>query len=130
MCYVKFFAHVIGIAATGSGKTLAFLMPAFVDMFNKRHDAARDGPGLLVMSPTRELAQQIDDEANRFGKLIGLRSVSMYGGAPKRDQLSAYRYGAHVIVACPGGLADLKRSVERALPYPPTPIYGRCEHRI
>ena len=41
------------------------------------------------MPPTRELAQQIEDEANRFGRAIGMHSVSIYGGAPKRDQISS-----------------------------------------
>merc|ERR1719272_2303842 len=67
----------------------------------------RDGVGLLVMSPTRELAQQIETEANRFGRSIGMWSVSMYGGSPKYEQLRAYRQGVHAIIACPGRLNDL-----------------------
>merc|ERR1719447_747802 len=58
------------------------------------------------MSPTRELAQQTENEANRFGECLGIRSCSMYGGAPKRDQLDKYRRGVHLIVACPGRLND------------------------
>jgi len=97
---------VIGIAATGSGKTLAFLLPAFTEMYNTQWRADRQGPGLLVMSPTRELAQQIETEATRFGGSIGMYTVSMYGGAPKRDQMAKYRQGVHCIVACPGRLND------------------------
>eukprot|EP00929_Paragymnodinium_shiwhaense_P058522 TRINITY_DN2929_c1_g3_i1.p1 TRINITY_DN2929_c1_g3~~TRINITY_DN2929_c1_g3_i1.p1 ORF type:complete len:551 (+),score=140.98 TRINITY_DN2929_c1_g3_i1:118-1770(+) len=97
---------IIGIAATGSGKTLGFLLPAFVQMDEERIDPQRDGPGLLVMSPTRELAQQTDTEAKRFGKCFGFRSVSMYGGAPKGEQMSKYRAGCACIVACPGRLND------------------------
>eukprot|EP00929_Paragymnodinium_shiwhaense_P084253 TRINITY_DN4502_c0_g5_i1.p1 TRINITY_DN4502_c0_g5~~TRINITY_DN4502_c0_g5_i1.p1 ORF type:complete len:657 (-),score=132.18 TRINITY_DN4502_c0_g5_i1:105-2075(-) len=97
---------VIGIAATGSGKTLAFLLPAFCEMYDDRIDPGRDGVGLLVLSPTRELAQQIDNEATRFGKQIGIRSVAMYGGSPKPAQLNKYRNGVHCIVACPGRLND------------------------
>jgi len=97
---------IIGIAATGSGKTLAFLLPALVDMTVRRHDARRDGPGMLVMSPTRELAQQTENECNKFGRCLDMRCVAMYGGAPKRDQLSQFRWGASVIVACPGRLND------------------------
>ena len=80
---------VIGVAATGNGKTLAFLLPAFADVLAKNHRADRQAPGFLVMPPTRELAQQIEDEANRFGRAIGMHSVSIYGGAPKRDQISS-----------------------------------------
>ncbi|CAK9097005.1 DEAD-box ATP-dependent RNA helicase 46 [Durusdinium trenchii] len=98
---------VIGVAATGSGKTLAFLLPAFSEFYHAGHQPQRDGVGLLVMSPTRELAQQIEVEANRFGKCMGIWSVSMYGGAPKHDQVSKYRQGVHSIIACPGRLNDL-----------------------
>jgi len=97
---------VIGVAATGSGKTLAFLLPAFCDMYAQRWDCSRQGPGLLVMSPTRELAQQIEAEAVKFGGAIGMRVVSMYGGSPKWDQMNKYRGGVHCIVACPGRLND------------------------
>eukprot|EP00931_Biecheleriopsis_adriatica_P062338 TRINITY_DN3754_c0_g2_i3.p1 TRINITY_DN3754_c0_g2~~TRINITY_DN3754_c0_g2_i3.p1 ORF type:complete len:621 (-),score=138.43 TRINITY_DN3754_c0_g2_i3:56-1918(-) len=97
---------VIGIAATGSGKTLAFLLPAFAQMLDENIRPERDGPGLLVMSPTRELAQQTEAEATRFGKCIGFRCVAMYGGSPKGDQMARYRQGCHTIVACPGRLND------------------------
>lgn len=98
---------VIGIAATGSGKTLAFLLPAFSEFYHAGHQPQRDGVGLLVMSPTRELAQQIEVEANRFGKCLGMFNVSMYGGAPKWEQVNKYRQGVHSIIACPGRLNDL-----------------------
>ncbi|CAJ1408244.1 unnamed protein product [Effrenium voratum] len=97
---------VIGIAATGSGKTLAFLLPAFCEMRRKGHNPDRYGPGLLVMSPTRELAQQTEAEAQRFGASIGFNVVAMYGGSPKNEQIRKYRYGVHSIVACPGRLND------------------------
>merc|ERR1719434_597690 len=58
---------VVGIAATGSGKTLAFLLPAFCEMYSAGFRTGSSGPGLLVMSPTRELAQQTEQEAVRFG---------------------------------------------------------------
>merc|ERR1719272_921612 len=73
---------VIGIAATGSGKTLAFLLPAFAHMLETRAEA-RD-PQLLVMAPTRELAIQIHEEAEKFGRGSGVKCICVYGGAPKR----------------------------------------------
>ncbi|CAK0895596.1 unnamed protein product, partial [Prorocentrum cordatum] len=97
---------IIGIAATGSGKTLAFLLPAFTEMVDRGHRPEREGPGLLVLSPTRELAQQTEVEATRFSKCLGFRCVAMYGGQPKGQQLSKYRMGVHTIVACPGRLND------------------------
>jgi len=99
----------IGIAATGSGKTLAFLLPAFCHMYESGWRTDR-GPGLLVMGPTRELVQQTETEAERFGRCIGMHTVAMYGGSPKRDQMMKYRSGVHVIVACPGRLNDFLES--------------------
>eukprot|EP00913_Durusdinium_trenchii_P013232 g12420.t1 len=75
-------------------------------MVEENHRPERDGPGALVMSPTRELAQQTEAEAQRFGKCLGFRCVAMYGGAPKGEQMARYRQGCHTIVACPGRLND------------------------
>ena len=50
----------------------------------------RDGPGLLVMAPTRELAQQTETEANRFGRSLRMKCVAMYGGAPKGQQMARH----------------------------------------
>lgn len=108
---------IIGIAATGSGKTLAFLLPAFAEMERQGHRPDRDGPGLLVMSPTRELAQQTESEAARFGRCLGLRCVAMYGGSPKGQQMMKYRQGCHTIVACPGRLNDFLEGGQVRLDY-------------
>lgn len=101
---------MIGIAATGSGKTLAFLLPSFADMLDRDLRPEREGAGCLVLAPTRELAQQTEEEAEKFGRSLGLRVVAMYGGAPKGDQMSKYRRGVHTIVACPGRLNDFLES--------------------
>ncbi|CAK9115563.1 unnamed protein product [Durusdinium trenchii] len=75
---------VIGVAATGSGKTLAFLLPAFTDILTK--GVAAGDPSLLVIAPTRELAIQIQEESDKFGRAAGIRTVCCYGGAPKPPQ--------------------------------------------
>lgn len=95
---------VVGIAATGSGKTLAFLLPAFAHMLETGAEA-RD-PQLLVMAPTRELAIQIHEEAEKFGKNSGVKCVCVYGGAPKRDQANLLRDGAHGVIGTPGRIND------------------------
>eukprot|EP00747_Dinoflagellata_sp_TGD_P168634 gnl/TRDRNA2_/TRDRNA2_195502_c0_seq1.p1 gnl/TRDRNA2_/TRDRNA2_195502_c0~~gnl/TRDRNA2_/TRDRNA2_195502_c0_seq1.p1 ORF type:complete len:604 (-),score=98.42 gnl/TRDRNA2_/TRDRNA2_195502_c0_seq1:113-1924(-) len=97
---------LIGVAATGSGKTLAFLLPAFVEMLSSGHKPDDHGPGCLVLAPTRELAQQTEQEAEKFGQPLGLTVVAMYGGASKEDQYGKYLQGVHTIVACPGRLND------------------------
>jgi ATP-dependent RNA helicase DDX5/DBP2 len=94
---------LISIAKTGSGKTLAFLLPCY-----RKMDQRGGGGGriqVLVLAPTRELATQIQEEAEKFGRGAGYASAVAYGGAPKRDQLAAIR-NASVLVATPGRLND------------------------
>jgi ATP-dependent RNA helicase DDX5/DBP2 len=98
---------LIGVAKTGSGKTLGFLLPAFKTMIQQRLDPYRaGGPLLLTLAPTRELACQIEVEAQKFGNPAGIRSACSYGGAPKGPQLGQLRRGAHVLIATPGRLND------------------------
>merc|ERR1719203_497630 len=95
---------LVGIAKTGSGKTLAFLLPPFTKFLNSNPRGR--GPNMLVMAPTRELACQIQTEAERFGRRIGISSVCVYGGAARGPQLREMRQGRHLIVGTPGRLND------------------------
>lgn len=97
---------VIGVAATGSGKTLAFLLPAFTDMLTRGVGAASGEPSLLVIAPTRELAIQIQEESDKFGRGAGIRTVCCYGGAPKPPQAEQIRMGVHGVVGTPGRIQD------------------------
>eukprot|EP00820_Chromera_velia_P008460 Cvel_20512.t1-p1 / transcript=Cvel_20512.t1 / gene=Cvel_20512 / organism=Chromera_velia_CCMP2878 / gene_product=ATP-dependent RNA helicase DBP2, putative / transcript_product=ATP-dependent RNA helicase DBP2, putative / location=Cvel_scaffold1846:30445-38247(+) / protein_length=451 / sequence_SO=supercontig / SO=protein_coding / is_pseudo=false len=101
---------LIGIAETGSGKTCAFLLPGFVHIRSQPNLKPGDGPVMLVMAPTRELAQQIQEESKKFGDLCGIRTAAVYGGAPRGPQVSELRRGAHVAVATPGRLLDFLQS--------------------
>jgi len=101
---------VISIAKTGSGKTLAFLMPGYAKI-DARFGGPRGTIYILVLAPTRELATQIHEEAVKFGGVRGHDSACAYGGAPKKEQLSAINQGISVLVATPGRLNDyLERS--------------------
>jgi ATP-dependent RNA helicase DDX5/DBP2 len=100
---------VIGVAKTGSGKTLGFLMPGFLTAINLRANPQL-GPTILVLAPTRELAMQIDVEAQKFGVPIGIRSVCCYGGAPKGSQLMHIRQGCHCVIGTPGRLNDFREA--------------------
>ncbi|KAJ1641234.1 P-loop containing nucleoside triphosphate hydrolase protein, partial [Pavlovales sp. CCMP2436] len=100
---------LVGIAKTGSGKTLAFLMPAFMQIIQRRPDPRR-GPFALVLAPTRELATQILDECNKFGRAAGMSATCCYGGAPKGQQLRDLQRGVFVIIATPGRLNDFLES--------------------
>lgn len=103
---------VVGIAKTGSGKTLAFLLPPFTTFLGSRPGY---GPNMLVMTPTRELACQIQLEAERFGKRVDIYSVCVYGGAPRGPQLRELRAGAHLVVGTPGRLNDYLEGGELTL---------------
>jgi len=95
---------MIAQAETGTGKTAAFCLPALNNMKKK------SGITLLVMAPTRELAQQVCGEFNRFGKSVGAKAVAVYGGQSISVQLKKIREGVQAIVATPGRLLDLLRS--------------------
>lgn len=95
---------VIGVAATGSGKTCAFLLPAFTWILERQTRASE--PLLCVIAPTRELAVQIQEEADKFGKGSGIKTVCCYGGAPKGPQAQDIRSGVHGIIGTPGRIND------------------------
>src|SRR5690606_5871015 len=121
--------HVLGLAQTGTGKTAAFVLPILQRLDNQgatgnNQDAARDsrsgnsrsnGRGgrygrrtvkALVIAPTRELAEQINDEFRRLGSGTHLKSATVYGGVGFQPQVEALGGKADVIVACPGRLLD------------------------
>ena len=102
----------IGIAETGSGKTLAFSIPALahlkyrLEQENSKDRINRRGPMMLIVAPTRELAQQSQDVLESAGKPCGVRCISVYGGVSKasqREALNANGYTPYeVVVATPG----------------------------
>lgn len=97
---------MVGIAQTGSGKTAGFMLPAIVHINNQPHLLRGDGPIVLVLVPTRELAQQVQEVANEFGKSSRIRNVCVYGGAPKGPQLRDLERGSEICIATPGRLID------------------------
>ncbi|KAL5849062.1 hypothetical protein ACOSQ4_007075 [Xanthoceras sorbifolium] len=97
---------IVAIAKTGSGKTLGYLIPAFI-LLRQRRNNPQNGPTVLVLAPTRELATQIQDEANKFGRSSRVSCTCLYGGAPKGPQLRELDRGADIVVATPGRLNDI-----------------------
>jgi len=98
---------LIGIAQTGTGKTLAFLLPSFVHIDNQKLPRGkRGGPNVLVLAPTRELAQQISMEVNKY-EYRGIKSVCVYGGGSIKDQTKVITQGVEIIIATPGRFNDL-----------------------
>eukprot|EP01018_Ginkgo_biloba_P022667 Gb_23629 [translate_table: standard] len=98
---------LIGIAETGSGKTLAYLLPAIVHVNAQPYLAPGDGPIVLVLAPTRELAVQIQQEAIKFGASSKIKSTCIYGGAPKGPQIRDLQRGVEIVIATPGRLIDM-----------------------
>ncbi len=97
---------VIGCAATGTGKTAAFLLPMIERMSQHARTGAARGPRALVLAPTRELALQIGEEAERFGGNQNIRSAVVIGGVGMNPQADAFRANVEIIVATPGRLKD------------------------
>ncbi|XP_059051770.1 probable ATP-dependent RNA helicase DDX43 [Achroia grisella] len=98
---------LIGIAQTGTGKTLAFLLPALIHIEGQTIPKdKRKGPTVLIMAPTRELAIQIDREVSKY-TYKAIRSVCLYGGGDRREQIKALSKGVDIVIATPGRLNDL-----------------------
>ncbi|KAG7271155.1 hypothetical protein CRUP_002804 [Coryphaenoides rupestris] len=101
---------MVGIAQTGSGKTLAYLLPAIVHINHQPFLERGDGPICLVLAPTRELAQQVQQVAAEYGRASRLKSTCIYGGAPKGPQIRDLERGVEICIATPGRLIDFLES--------------------
>ncbi|MCH8558590.1 MAG: DEAD/DEAH box helicase [Balneolia bacterium] len=94
--------NLLGTSFTGSGKTAAFVLPIIHHIFKSK----KEGIQALVLAPTRELAQQIDEQFWSLGYHAGISSVCVYGGSNWSDQEKAMKAGVNVVVATPGRLLD------------------------
>ncbi|XP_072298543.1 probable ATP-dependent RNA helicase DDX5 isoform X1 [Eucyclogobius newberryi] len=101
---------MVGIAQTGSGKTLSYLLPAIVHINHQPFLERGDGPICLVLAPTRELAQQVQQVAAEYGRASRLKSTCIYGGAPKGPQIRDLERGVEICIATPGRLIDFLES--------------------
>ncbi|EDW55043.1 ATP-dependent RNA helicase p62 isoform X1 [Drosophila sechellia] len=99
-------SNFVGIAKTGSGKTLGYILPAIVHINNQQPLQRGDGPIALVLAPTRELAQQIQQVATEFGSSSYVRNTCVFGGAPKGGQMRDLQRGCEIVIATPGRLID------------------------
>ena len=101
---------VIGVAETGSGKTCAFVVPMLAHIMGlpkMTDEVAADGPYALVMAPTRELAQQIEQETLKFAHFLGYRVACVVGGQSIEDQGVQLRKGVEIVVGTPGRIIDV-----------------------
>ena len=96
---------IIGVAQTGTGKTASFVLPMIDILAEGRSRALM--PRSLILEPTRELAQQVSENFDKYGKYHKLSMALLIGGVSMGDQLSALEKGVDVLIATPGRLMDL-----------------------
>ena len=98
---------ILGIAQTGTGKTAAFSLPILHNLAKDPKSAKSGCVRVLILTPTRELASQIADNIQLYGKDLGLRHAVIFGGVSERPQISALQGGVDILIATPGRLLDL-----------------------
>ncbi|MBK7535234.1 MAG: DEAD/DEAH box helicase [Myxococcales bacterium] len=98
---------LLGLAQTGTGKTAAFALPILQRLHEGRRGAGKRPIRCLVLTPTRELASQIAEAFNTYGKHLGLRCAVIFGGVGHEPQRQVLRVGIDILIATPGRFLDL-----------------------
>jgi ATP-dependent RNA helicase RhlE len=98
---------VMGCAQTGTGKTAAFALPILHRLIARKQHDAKHQLRCLVLAPTRELALQIEESFRTYGRHVGIRTASIFGGVSQHGQTKSLAHGIDVLVATPGRLLDL-----------------------
>ena len=98
---------LIGCAQTGTGKTAAFAVPILQLLFQNKSFEKRKKIRSLVVTPTRELAIQIEESFKTYGRYTGLNCTVVFGGVKQNAQTTALRNGVDILIATPGRLLDL-----------------------
>ena len=93
---------VVVKAKTGSGKTGAFAIPIL-----EKTNTLESSPSVLVLTPTRELAEQVQEEISKFSLYKDLKSIAVYGKKPIQAQINALKSGVNIVVGTPGRVTDL-----------------------
>ena len=98
---------ILGVAQTGTGKTAAFTLPILQKLNSIQSTDKFRHPKAIILSPTRELAIQIDNSIKVYGKYIALKHIAVFGGVKQGPQVTNLKRGVDIIVATPGRLLDL-----------------------
>ncbi len=98
---------IIGCAQTGTGKTAAFVLPILNRLETFPQKTRNNRTRVLIITPTRELAVQIEQSVRGYGRFMGLKTIAVYGGTRIESQVKYLRHGVDVTVATPGRLLDL-----------------------
>jgi ATP-dependent RNA helicase RhlE len=99
---------LLGCAQTGTGKTGAFALPILNHLYQAPKKRVPYSARVLVLTPTRELAVQVAESFETYGRGLGLKVTQVFGGVGFGPQKSALRHGTDILVACPGRLLDLR----------------------
>ncbi len=119
---------ILGGAHTGTGKTAAFVLP----LFQKLIDSGKTSPNprILILAPTRELAQQIDETVKILGQGLDYRSVALYGGVKMRPQMNTLKDGVDIVSATPGRLLDHIRQESIVLKNIETIVFDEADRML
>ncbi len=115
---------LLGLAQTGTGKTAAFILPTVQHLMETSSRQVR----ALIVAPTRELAEQINDFTKKIIQDTTLRSIAIYGGVSKQAQIGKIRNGVDIVVACPGRLLDILNDKAIDLSHVETLILDEADH--
>lgn len=108
--YIKNGDDVLATSQTGTGKTAAFMLPILEQLCNTipNRDPSKTRPTqVLVLAPTRELAEQIDQSTRKYAAHLSIRSVAIFGGVSPQPQVKSLEQGVDIVIATPGRLLDL-----------------------
>ncbi|MBN1532324.1 MAG: DEAD/DEAH box helicase [Spirochaetes bacterium] len=115
---------VMGLAQTGTGKTAAFALPILQRLSAGKRGQVR----ALIIAPTRELAEQINESISELGRRTGLKSTAIYGGVNAGRQVRALARGVDIVVACPGRLLDHLKNRGINLSHLETLVLDEADH--
>jgi superfamily II DNA/RNA helicase len=115
---------VLGLAQTGTGKTAAFILPTVQHLMA----ASASSPRVLILAPTRELAEQINTFTRTIIRNTSLKTLAVYGGIGKSGQIAKIRQGVDIVVACPGRLLDILNDKALDLSRVDTLILDEADH--
>ncbi len=101
---------LIGLAQTGTGKTAAFTLPLLSQLVENNHELTERAARVLIIAPTRELVQQINQSIRTYGKFTNLRTAIVMGGASEKHQIEKLQSNVDIVIATPGRLMALMES--------------------
>ena len=125
------YKDILACAQTGTGKTAAFALPVLQTLYNNRlnGDTSRQIRA-LILTPTRELAIQIEESFKSYGTYTGLKSLAVFGGVSQYHQVKQLQQGVDILIATPGRLLDLVTQRRLSLQYVKTLVLDEADRML